>query len=220
MFSNSTFGSDRIILDHKTKKWVSLHDCIWYGPSCIQLTPKLWSLYPDFKTLFTKYLGVINSTFDTFTGELSALPISDPENISAKTVTRVKGLLFAIDQHLSVNSSTKLPATNAKFLKTHRVWPRRYIGSEAVTLVDLTQPFFIPDHPLLLKLLQTKEACDVPILEMQCEELSAVKRLLLAAELEGRRLSTSKKETVSATDMSDPADDLTEDLRKRAQALF
>lgn len=163
---------------------------------------------------------VKNSTLETFIGELSSLHIPDPEDISAETLTKVKGVLFGIDKLLAENNSTKLSAINAKFLKTHRVWPRRYIGSETVALVDLTQPFFIPDHPLLLKLLQTKDESDVPILEIQCEELGAVKRLLLALELEERSLSTSRKETSSATDMSDPANDLTEDLRKRAQALF
>lgn len=220
MFSKSTFGSEGLILDYKKKKWVSLDKCIWYGPECIKGTPKLRSLYLKFRTLFPRYLGVLNSSFDTFTSELSALRFSDPDGISAKAVTRVKDILVAIDELLGTSNITTLPATNVEILRTHRIWPRRNIGSERVGLVDLGQPFFIPDHPLLLKLLQTNQASDVPILEIQCEELRTVKRLLLALGIQGRSLSTSKKETVSAIDMSNPADDLTKDLRKRAQALF
>jgi hypothetical protein len=220
IFSELNFGSKRLILDYKKKEWVSLDDCIWFGPKGIELTPKLKSLYPELRTLFTKYLGIKNSTFDTFTSELSALHHSNPEDISAKTVERVKDLLCGVDELLALNNYTKLPANSERVFTTQRVWPRRYIGSKLVALVDLKQQFFVPDHPLLLELLQAKEESDFPVLEIRCEEISAIKRVLQATGLEGRYLSKSKEETVSASDMSDPADDLTEDLRKRAQALF
>jgi len=220
MFTSSAFGPKPLIFDYKKMMWASLDDCVWSGPDCIKLTTKLAPLYPESRKFFVEYLGVRNALSKTFIHELSHLHIPDPENISAEVLTSVKDILFALNNALIQNPGKKFPETVEKFLKSKRVWPCRYIGLAPVALVDLTQSFFVPDHPLLLQLLHTKEDCGFPVLNVQSEEVNAVKRLLLAMGLEGRSLSLSKKETVSATDTSDPAEDLTEDLRKRAQALF
>jgi hypothetical protein len=179
----------------------------------------LSSLYPDSKALFCGYLGVQNATATTLTHELSNLCISDLEDLHAKMLDRIKSLLFCLGE-LAEKCEGKLDPAAEEFLKIGSCWPRRYIGSAPVALADVQKPFFIPDHPLLLNLLEKEGGSDFPVLDFQPREIGKVKRLLLALGLEERFLSVSKNETVSATDMSDPADELTSDLRKRAMALF
>ena len=80
----------------------------------------------------------------------------------------------------------------------------------------MTDMFFIPDHEYFLELFPGK----LPILMWTSTEVMAFKPLFIKLGVENKFLSNCVREIASANDVSLPAEDLSHELRERAQALF
>lgn len=199
---------------------MGIKECVWEGKDYIQTTTKLASQYRASEALFCQFLGIKNATSKTLVNELKA--IADKKNIPIPTAVlkRVKGLLFGLGQF--AEKPNDIPSTEVETLKSLNIWPRKFLelGSANVALVGISSAFFVPDHPLLVELLMEKSTGEFPVLDLEESEVRKIKPLLVALGLENRLLSESVKEDASATDMSKPAENLTQDLRKRAEALF
>ncbi|KAF4630462.1 hypothetical protein G7Y89_g7676 [Cudoniella acicularis] len=210
------FTSERLIYDHLSvpPRWVLIDQCVWTGPRCLHTTPKLARCYPALEILFCTILGVRNATSDNIVQELLAVVNSVPGYSNSPLLDEASH--HRITQLLLGLKPLELSRYARNILASQRIWPYRAHGDAVMTLVFITNAFFIPDHQHFLDVLDNS----IPILYFSSSNVTALKPLLLMLGLESKLLSRSVTHIDSAEDTSMPDVNLSNDLRVRADALF
>ena len=72
-WNRSKFRSDAMILANSENRklgWISAKACVWKGPLTLRSKFPLATIYPDCQTLFSKALGLQDTTFATVVEDL------------------------------------------------------------------------------------------------------------------------------------------------------
>ncbi|KAJ0273012.1 hypothetical protein COL940_010130 [Colletotrichum noveboracense] len=208
-----TFTDEQLIYvrDKRTGRsmWLTSGYCFWSFGTISPLNHlSINSMYPDFNTLFVKFLGVHQPDFDMVYKFLLS-----SSKLTSATLSNVKAAMLALNTYGDFRGrhSTLDPAPLLK----EKIFPVRHPDGK-VTLEPITTEFFILDR----KNFGVKFASKVKLLDFTVEETQALKTVFVWLRMGDRYLSFFVRDQDLLLDVysSSPVQPY-RDIKRRAYAL-
>ena len=193
--------------------WISTRDCVWKGPKTLRSKIALYNIYPECQSLFSKVLGLKDTSFGTIVEDLYSL-LGDVS--TEDVIGQVKSIL--LDLPAFNRYTLKEECKNSNLLESAPLafLPVYQPSTGTTDLQSLDGDFYIADEAHLVEVFKP---C-VPLLDFPAEEIRRLRGLLEALALKKRFLSSAHhlKCMVKAGPFVDKS--LTSEIRNKALDLY
>ncbi|KAH7102352.1 hypothetical protein BKA62DRAFT_769784 [Auriculariales sp. MPI-PUGE-AT-0066] len=195
---HTAFAQEKLIFADGA--WRPLNNFVWDGPSILTIKRKLKILYPHFKALFQKHLGVKDATDDVVADELRKFVGEHANNaLNQPAIDRLRRLLaFGSDtvQHIETGKLADWTAG----LRHSAIFPMRVPDAKEVRLASVgSAAFYVPDPTgVLAEIFANK----VAFLDLDPGNVLRMQPLLARFGIDNRRIDKFVKDSVNIDEQS------------------
>ena len=209
----SAFTDEQLILPRARtphSSWLTLGECRWNGPSCLENIELLSSTFPSCKELFATTLGIPDAGAADVLDEIFARYTRVSDNTDETRAT-VKALLLTLSTYASTRS--ELSEHFHRLARLEVVPLRKARAMKFSTFVDTE--WFIPDR---IRYARTFEG-EVWMLDFDKKQIESLKPLFERMGINDRQISRHVREdtTTDAGYVAHPQ--LTHELRAKARYI-